>query len=362
MNFLLLGSIIAAPVLIFVMVKYSGMQQSKQASRQRRLDSQRKHKQIMQESRENEREEKRQKAEAGHLQAQLSLASDLEFIDPDGAIEWYKAAAEQDSDIAFHALVRLYDENFDDPNAKDKSLYWHARICAKKGDQESIYRLGRMYIEARGCEINTDLGIETITGVAEAGYMDAQIYLSNWYRSHQDKEFQTKAFYWTLKAAQQDDPKSMLALGKCYRKGTGVAPSPSKAIYWCERVAELKVAEAQYAAAVVNKGISASNNAIAYIWAYLAVSNGLAIANELRNELEQELPLENLLSIQNVARKLVMLMKDKEVKKHSVIKLLNKFYVRDGYFPSQNLEAEAGFVIDDLVESTPPSAEAPVNS
>ena len=132
----------------------------------------------------------------------------------------------------------------------------------------------------------------------------------------------------------------MVTVSSCYYHGIGVEKNIYKAIYWTERGGELKVPESQLRSAQYNQKISSSHNAVAYIWAYLAVANGYEEAHSLKNDLEASLPLENLLTIQNVARKLHGLMDEKPVKKHSVIRLLNKFYVRENYFPTEDINDE----------------------
>lgn len=287
---------------------------------------------------ETDRKDKIERASKGNITAQLALGADLELVDQNGAIKWYLKAAEQNSQQAFYALVRLYDDNYDDPESSEKSKYWAARLGDSKGKQGSTFKLGKLYLEGLGCEKNIELGTQTITDLALKDHLVAQLFLAQWYQKLQDGH--PEGFYWMLRAAYQNDPKAMVTVSSCYYHGIGVEKNIYKAIYWTERGGELKVPESQLRSAQYNQKISSSHNAVAYIWAYLAVANGYEEAHSLKNDLEASLPLENLLTIQNVARKLHGLMDEKPVKKHSVIRLLNKFYVRENYFPTEDINDE----------------------
>ena len=293
---------------------------------------------------ETDRKDKIERASKGNITAQLALGADLELVDQNGAIKWYLKAAEQNSQQAFYALVRLYDDNYDDPESSEKSKYWAARLGDSKGKQGSTFKLGKLYLEGVGCEKNIELGTQTITDLALKDHLVAQLFLAQWYQKLQDGH--PEGFYWILRAAYQDDPKAMVTVSSCYYHGIGVKKNIYKAIYWTERGGELKVPESQLRSAQYNQKISSSHNAVAYIWAYLAVANGYEEAHSLKNDLEASLPLENLLTIQNVARKLHGLMNEKPVKKHSVIRLLNKFYVRENYFPTEDINDECAMYTD----------------
>ena len=287
---------------------------------------------------EIDRKDKIERANKGNITAQLALGADLELVDQNGSIKWYLKAADQNSQQAFYALVRLYDNNYDDPESNEKSKYWAARLGDSKGKQSSTFRLGKYYLEGTGCEKDIELGTKTITTLALKDHLKAQLFLAQWYQKLQDGH--PEGFYWMLKAAYQDDPKAMVTVSSCYYHGIGTKKNIYKAIYWTERGGELKSPESQYRSAEYNQKVSSSHNAVAYIWSYLAVANGHEEAHNLKNDLEAALPLEILLTIQNVARKLHVLMDEKPVKKHSVIRLLNKFYVRENYLPPEDINDE----------------------
>ncbi|MDD9155515.1 tetratricopeptide repeat protein [Aliivibrio sp. S4TY2] len=287
---------------------------------------------------EADRQDKINRANSGNITAQLALGADLELIVQNGAIKWYLKAAEKNSQQAFYALVRLYDDNYDDPEACEKSKYWAARLGDSTGKQSSTFILGKLYLEGLGCEKDIELGLKTITTLALNDHLEAQLFLAQWYQRQQ--EGHPEGFYWMLRAAYQDDPKAMVTVSSCYYHGIGVKKDIYKAIYWTERGGELKSPESQYRSAQYNQKVSSSHNAVAYIWAYLSAANGHEEAHSLKNDLEASLPLENLLTIQNVARKLHVLMDEKPVKKHSVIRLLNKFYVRENYLPTEDINDE----------------------
>lgn len=292
---------------------------------------------------EANKQDKIQRAKNGCLNAQLSLGADLELTDQKGAIHWYLKAAEQNSQQAFYALIRLFDVNYEDPDAPEKSEYWAARLGDSQRDINASLTLGKLYLIGRGCEKNIELGKKVITKLALDNHLDSQFFLAHWYQSQQDGH--PEGFYWMLKAAYQGDPKAMATVSSCYYHGMGTEENVHKAIYWAERGGELKMAELQFRAAQYNHKVSAPNNAVAYIWAYLASENGSQNAHDFKNELESILPLENVLNIQNVARKLYAQMEEKPVKKHSVINVLNKYYERENYCPPEDIDEECNVYV-----------------
>lgn len=311
------------------------------ANKRRRFDNQ---STMVEFDSDTDRKDKIERAIKGNLTAQLALGADLELVDQNGSIKWYLKAAEQRSQQAYYALVRLYDNNYDDHDAKEKSGYWDAVLGDSKGDVVSSLLLGKMYLEGKGCEKSIETGTKIITTLALNNDLSAQWFLAQWYQKLENGH--PEGFYWMLRAAYQDDPKAMVTVSSCYYHGIGTPQNIYKAIYWSERGGELKSPEAQLRSSQYNQNISSSHNAVAYIWAYLAVANGYEEAHSFRNELEQILPLENLLTIQNVARKLHGLMDEKPVKKHSVIRLLNKFYVREHYLPPEDINEECNMYTD----------------
>ena len=87
---------------------------------------------------ETDRKDKIERASKGNITAQLALGADLELVDQNGAIKWYLKAAEQNSQQAFYALVRLYDDNYDDPESSEKSKYWE---IGRASCRERVLRL-----------------------------------------------------------------------------------------------------------------------------------------------------------------------------------------------------------------------------
>ncbi|OCH16578.1 hypothetical protein A6E05_16215 [Aliivibrio sp. 1S165] len=338
--FLFFGSVIC---LIIVVLHFQSIEQEKRAAAQRKNRSLTSSSPVTFDE-DVDRKDKIERAKNGNITAQLALGADLELVDQNGAIKWYLKAAEQNSQQAFYALVRLYDDNYDDPNSSEKSKFWAARLGDSKGQQEATLTLGKFYLEGIGCDKDIDIGTQTITNLALKNNLKAQLFLARWYQKLQNGH--PEGFYWMLRAAYQDDAKAMVTVSSCYYHGIGVKKNVYKAIYWSERGGELKSPESQFRSAQYNQKISSSHNAVAYIWAYLAVANGYEDAHSLKNDLEASLPLENLLTIQNVARKLHGLMDEKPVKKHSVIRLLNKFYVRENHFPPEDINDECAMYIN----------------
>lgn len=54
-----------------------------------------------------------------------------------------------------------------------------------------------------------------------------------------------KAYYWFLKAAEQNDVDAQLNIGNMYESGIGVEVNKEKSIYWYKKAAENGSVEAQ---------------------------------------------------------------------------------------------------------------------
>ena len=77
---------------------------------------------------------------------------------------------------------------------------------------------------------------------------------------------------------------------------------------------------------------------IAYIWYSLAYVNGYKQAKDARDEVVQQLDIDTILGVQNVANRVYKLLKQgDDLEAHSVINLLDKLYGRKGYRPTDEM-------------------------
>jgi len=125
--------------------------------------------------------------------------------------------------------------------------------------------LGESYLSGIGVEQNTQMGysllsasvdaaekappkeeaIEQLIKAAEAGDVNAQFNLGEYYDSVQVMNFD-KAAEWYCKAAEQGHARAQWMLGNCYDRGHGIQRDHVKAAEWWLKAAEAGNADAQF--------------------------------------------------------------------------------------------------------------------
>lgn len=113
---------------------------------------------------------------------------------------------------------------------------------------------------------------------AEAGNVDAQVYLSGLYFNGQGVEKDPdKAFKWTLSAAEQGHAFAQFNTGNLYQRGLGTTADMNKAVEWFEKSARQGNTQAQMTLGhLYSSGKSiAKDKEKAYLWYYHASVLGL---------------------------------------------------------------------------------------
>lgn len=291
------------------------------------------------------------KAESGHLPTQLYLAKEAEKTNPKEALYWYEHAAMQDSDIAMYSIVRICGQFAGDIILSEKSKFWQLAIEAKKGDDAAALTVGKALIGGKAVTQDLDKGIAMIQTVAEKGNPQAQLFMGDWYVSKSNAQpDEMLASEWYFRAAQQGEIEAQIKLAEHYRDGVGVPQNLVRASYWFELAAEKGEALAQYHSGLVWHGQSDSGNAIAYIWFYLSDYYGHSPAKTMLDELAVIIPVRNIVQLQNMAKLLIGKINDKSMKKHTLIKALNRSYQRESYFPDVDGNEFVLYQTNDQVE------------
>ena len=150
------------------------------------------------------------------------------------ADHWYQKAAERGLAIAQWTLA-IYEK---DP---EQALYW----CQKAANQElavAQWMLGRVHIEGIAGKKDESKGVVWLKKAAEQGYVNAQIYLANYYGHKNDVP---NLVFWIKKAAAQENAEAQFVLGLFYLSGTGVPKDEHQAVEWIRKAAEQGYDKAQ---------------------------------------------------------------------------------------------------------------------
>ncbi len=366
-------------VLIFVwMISLSMRKQRLEVERKVREAAYRK---TMQRAREQELEEREFKAETGHIPTILFLAKEAERGNVRQALYWYDKAAKMDNVSAMYGIVRLSERMPEDVILKEQANFWRIAIAGMEGNLDSKFTTGKALVFGRGVEQNETKGHELIEAAAEEGSVDAMLYMGEWQASPENSAGQNAdTLYWYKKAASRGSAEGKIQVGLCYLNGTGTEKSLQKGRYWLERAAESGSAKAMYHAGEAWKDTSRAGNAIAYIWLFLSSNLGYEPARIVRDRVSANIGVETVVGLQAIAKPIQKKLATGSVKKHSIIRVLNKIYKRPAYFPDevelnevlrdensqeQNLMSEDDMVnlehevVIDEVESQPEIASKP---
>ena len=173
--------------------------------------------------------EKLQEAHQGNSNAQFDIGSMYQNgrgVSPDRnkAIEWYKKAAAQDNKKAVTRLKLLQ---------ANEERFRKELANVKNGNKESQYKLGNMYTEGIGTNIDLSKAAEAYAHSAHRGYVKAEYKLGLvYYEGTGVKTNKRTAFKWFKQAADKDYPAAQYYLGKMYASGKGVKRNYARSLEW----------------------------------------------------------------------------------------------------------------------------------
>ncbi len=322
-------------VLIFVwMISLSMRKQRLELERRAREAVYRK---AIKKAREQELKEREFKAETGHIPTILFLAKEAERNNIKQALYWYDKAAKLDNISGMYGIVRISERMREDVVLKEQANFWRTAIAGVEGDPEAKFVTGKALVFGRGVEQNIAKGHELIEEAADEGCVDAMLYMGEWQLSPENTSgHSADALYWFMKAAEKESVAGKIQVGRCYTKGIGTEKSMLKGRYWLESAAELGSAEAMFYAGEAWKDSSKTGNAIAYIWLFLSASMGYEAARTLRDKVASNIGVDVVVGLQVIAKPLLRMLTSGMVKKHSIIRALNKVYKREAYFPNED--------------------------
>ena len=185
-------------------------------------------------------------------------------IDIPKAVTEFTKAAEADNPFAKKTLADIL-MNGADGVPEDKTLahklygealkYWEEETVLSDNDQMS-YRIGNMYLQGLGTEINPEKAFEHIS-IAAKSYPFAQYKLADMYENGQGtqidlekaSEYYGKALAGFIKTNEENenpDPQLSYRIGSMYEKGKGTEINLEKAFEYYLRSAEKGISYAQY--------------------------------------------------------------------------------------------------------------------
>jgi Sel1 repeat len=150
--------------------------------------------------------------------------------DRNKAVEWYRKAAAQNYASAVSRL-KLMDEN--------AVRFKKTQALAAKGDSESQYDLGNMYLMGVGSDIDYNSAIQAFeqsanTGNDKAAYKLGLIY----YEGTGVRGNPATAFNWFSMAAEHNFPAAQYYLGKMYGEGAGTRRNNTLALQWLNKAVD----------------------------------------------------------------------------------------------------------------------------
>lgn len=170
------------------------------------------------------------------------------------------------------------------PDPKLKLAIKALRQAVGQGNAEAQYRLGMLYANGEGVELDQVKGSELMLSAAKQGHAAAQstlgwMYANGYGVSHDDARART----WYQRAADQGDIKAAYTLGTIYRFGQlGVHKDGEQAVHWYLKAANQGLAAAQFALGrlLMDGKLVAQDEETALQWLSMAHLNGSSKAEE----------------------------------------------------------------------------------
>ena len=179
--------------------------------------------------------EKLKEASQGNSNAQFDIGSMYQNgrgVTPDRtkAIDWYQKAAAQQNDKAISRLKLLQ---------ANEERFIKETASASNGNPESLYKLGNMYTEGVGTNIDLTKAAERYEQSANQGYVKAEYKLGLiYYEGTGVKASKKTAYKWFKKAADKNYAAAQYYLGKMYASGKGVKRNYKTSLEWYSKAVD----------------------------------------------------------------------------------------------------------------------------
>lgn len=173
--------------------------------------------------------EKLQEARQGNSNAQFDVGSMYQNgrgVSPSRseAIGWYKKAAAQGNEKAVNRMNLLQ---------ANEERFSRVLTSAGNGDQESQYKLGNMYTEGIGTNIDLAKAAQAFAQSASQGYVKAEYKLGQlYYEGTGVRASKKTAYKWFKQAADKNYAAAQYYLGKMYASGSAVRRDYATSLEW----------------------------------------------------------------------------------------------------------------------------------
>ncbi|ASA58236.1 tetratricopeptide repeat protein [Vibrio gazogenes] len=320
-------------LLVSWMMVLSVKQKRLEAERQAREDSGRR---AREQAVAEDRKERQQKAEEGHIPTILYLAKEAEKRDLREALYWYEKAASLENITGMYGVVRICQRSRKDTVLEEKARFWQVYIRGLEGDLHALCETAKAYFSGLGIAVDAEKGVRILEKVAMSNFIPAQLSLGDWYISRDNPVPKPEdACYWYSKAARLDSSEAMMKLGLSYLKGNGVNQDHRKGCYWLECAGERGNAEAMYHAGTAWMDHGAYGNSVAYIWLFLSAHCGYEPAKGMRDDVGSRLGVDSIVLLQSFAKPLLKKIQSGTIGKHLIIRAFNKLYKRNVPIPQR---------------------------
>ncbi|MDR9828242.1 tetratricopeptide repeat protein [Vibrio sp. FNV 38] len=341
MSFIGIAVGLAGVTLISLFLWMLSLSLRKKRMDQERLERDRQYRRTLIRAKEQEHKERIMKAEYGHIATILYLAKEAERNNVREALYWYEKAANLDNVFGMQGVIKISQLHTEDLVLKEKAKFWKKCAKAVNGDIASKHETGVALLYGQGITRDQDKGLEYITAAAELDYIDAILFLGQWYQSKDNPSIEPdKSLYWYQIAAKLGDKRGMLSLGKNYLTGIGTEVDFLQGCYWLERAAELGSPEAMCLAGEIWIDRKPNGNAIAYTWLFMSAHYGWQDARPLRDKVANNIGVDSVVGLQSLTKPLIRKIGEGKVAKHSLIRAFNKLYKRKVPIPKKPERAE----------------------
>ena len=155
------------------------------------------------------------------------------------AVRFYTVCAENDDPVAQRVIGFMHLKGKGIPKNPQLAVRW-LKAAADNGDANAMYRLGQMYDEGTGdAEPDLKTAVQWYEKAAAAGDRDAQFAMGCIHSMPKTRwTSDQKAAEMFEKAAEQGHDEAQYQLGMMLAYGQGVQRDPSRALYWLEKSCE----------------------------------------------------------------------------------------------------------------------------
>lgn len=248
--------------------------------------------------------------------------------DPEAAVRYYQAAADQDHQAARLALGRCQQTGDGIQWNIPAAVAIYQELTAANYSP-AMHALAECYLQGIGVEQSAEQAEYLYLRAADLGDTSAMNVLADGYQSGTRfaRNLQ-KAFRLYARSADAGDPEGAFGIGECYRTGTGTDPDPVLAAHWFQQAADGGSALGMFAlgSCYMDGAGLAEDACLAESWYRRAADAGMAMARAMADAATILLPDGNRACDTSLAASLSWLMALAHSGEASAAYLLARFY------------------------------------